>query len=277
MRQRLVMMRRLEVWLEFGCTADGNPLPARRVGTLAEDGARVAFEYDGAFLTTPLPISPHHLNARPGLFEHPERDFDRLPGVFADALPDGFGRLVQDRAFEALGRPREQVTPLDRLAAVGEAAMGALTFRPMQVLEPNERHPALWDLDLTALAAQGERLLEGSPEDVLPQYVAAGGSPGGARPKVLAGVSRDGRVIAGIVPPTVGGQTPTLSDEFTPYLIKFASREDTIAYGRDAGAVELAYWRLAQRTCGKSSRRCDAWRSMSSRTIATITARTSHI
>lgn len=239
-------MRRLEVWLEFSHAADGIPLLPRRVGTLAEDGARVAFEYDVEFLAAPLPISPHHLNVRAGLFEHPERDFDRLPGVFADALPDGFGRLVQDRAFEALGRPRERVTPIDRLAALGEAVMGALTFRPAQVLASDEARLTPWDLDLAALAAQGERLLEGSPEEVLPQYVAAGGSPGGARPKVLAGVSRDGRVIAGVMPAIVATRTPPLSDEFTPYLIKFASREDTTAYGRDVGVVELAYWQLAR-------------------------------
>lgn len=240
------MMRRLEVWLDFGLADDGRPLPPRRVGTIAEDGPRIAFEYDATFLAAPLPISPHQLVVRPGIFEHPERDFDRLPGVFADALPDGFGRLIQDRAFEALGRARERVTPMDRLAAVGEAAMGALTFRPVQVLEPASGTRGPWDLDLASLAAQGERLLEGSAETVLPQFIAAGGSPGGARPKVLAGVSQDGRVIAGVVQAMVTGQAPALPDDVTPYLIKFASREDTADYGRDVGAVELAYWQLAR-------------------------------
>lgn len=242
-------MRRIEVWLDFGLTDDGMPLPARRVGTLAEDSTRVVFEYGAEFLAAPLPISPYHLITRTGIFEHPERDFDRLPGVFADALPDGFGRLVQDRAFETLGLVRERVTPMDRLAAVGEVAMGALVFRPAQVLEPTSKRFAQWELDLSALAAQGERLLEGSAEDVLSEYIAAGSSAGGARPKVLAGVSHDGRVIAGVVPAMVNNRTPALPDEFTPYLIKFASREDTADYGRDVGAVELAYWQIA-RTAG---------------------------
>lgn len=238
-------MRRLEVWLDFGADAAGAPVPTRRVGTLAEDGSVLVFEYDADFLARPLPISPQHLAPRPGLYRHDDRDFDRLPGVFADALPDGFGRLVQDRAFEAQGLARVRVTPLDRLAALGGAALGALTFRPARPLEPGGEDEA-WPLDLDALAAQGERLLEGSAEDVLPHLVTAGGSPGGARPKVLAGVHPDGRVIAGATPATVTGQTPALPDGFWPYLIKFAAREDVAAYGRDVGAVELAYWQMAR-------------------------------
>ena len=238
-------MRRLEVWLDFGADTAGSPVPPRRVGTLAEDGPVLAFEYDADFLARPLPISPQHLAPRPGLFRHEDRDFDRLPGVLADALPDGFGRLVQDRAFEAQGLARVRVAPLDRLAALGGAALGALTFRPARPLEA-DAGPETWPLDLDALAAQGERLLEGSAEDVLPQLVTAGGSPGGARPKVLAGVHPDGRVIAGATPATVTGQAPALPDGFRPYLIKFAAREDVAAYGRDVGAVELAYWQMAR-------------------------------
>lgn len=240
-------MRRLEVWLAFGCTADGEPLAARRVGTLAEEGVMLAFEYDAGFLASPLPISPRHLPPRTGVFMHDDRDFDRLPGVLADALPDGFGRLVQDRAFEARGVSRARVSPMDRLAALGDAAMGALTFRPASPLGHGAPASEGWTLDLAALAAQGERLLEGSAEDVLPQLVVAGGSPGGARPKVLAGVSADGRVIAGVSAAMAVGRAPALPDGFTPYLIKFAARDDVAAYGRDAGAVELAYWELARR------------------------------
>jgi len=239
-------MRRLEVWLDFGCSAAGEPLPARRVGTLAEEGVVLAFEYDAGFLASPLPISPQQLPPRTGVFLHENRDFDRLPGVLADALPDGFGRLVQDRAFEAQGGARARVSPMDRLAALGDAAMGALSFRPASPLGDGAPSRDGWPLDLAALAAQGERLLEGSAEAVLPQLAAAGGSPGGARPKVVAGVSADGRVIAGASPAMAAGREPALPDGFTPYLIKFAAREDVAAYGRDAGAMELAYWELAR-------------------------------
>jgi len=237
-------MRRLEVWLDFGLDAADAPAPPRRVGTLAEDGPALAFEYAPEFLAAPLLLSPYHLRAGPGLFRHDDRDFDGLPGALADALPDGFGKLVQDRAFEAQGLPRVRVTPMDRLAALGGAALGALTFRPARPLA-TELLREDWPLDLEALAAQGERLLEGSPEEVLPQLIAAGGSPGGARPKILAGVHSDGRIIAGIIPAPVTGHAHPLTRGFRPWLIKFAAREDVTAYGRDAGAVELAYWHMA--------------------------------
>jgi serine/threonine-protein kinase HipA len=239
-------MRRIEVHLDFGLDDTGHPLSRRHVGTLAEDDRRIAFEYAPAFLAAPLPISPWHLAPRIGLFFHDDPDFDRLPGAFADALPDGFGRLVQDRAFEAQGIPRVRITPLDRLAALGDAAMGALTFQPGQPLVTADRDAAAWPLDLAALAAQGERLLEGSAEEVLPQLTQAGGSPGGARPKILAGLGADGRLITGATPGMVTGRAPTLPDGYAPWIIKFAAREDVAAFGPDVGAVELAYALLAR-------------------------------
>ena len=242
-------MRRLEVWLDFGLSEQGMDIDPRRIGTLAEDGATNVFEFSADFLNHPLPLSPFQLTPRPGLFQHGDRDFDRLPGVFADALPDGFGRLVQDRGFETQGVARVRITPLDRLAAVGSSAMGALVFRPASPLHEGQERDPSWPLDLTALAAQGERLLEGSAEEVLPQLIAAGGSPAGARPKVLAGLSADGRVIAGVTPAMITGQAKALPEGFLPYVIKFAAREDIAAYGRDAGAIEYAYAVMA-RDCG---------------------------
>jgi serine/threonine-protein kinase HipA len=242
-------MRRLEGWLDFGLSEQGMAITPRQVGTLAQDGATNVFEYAVDYLANPLPLSPYQLTPRPGLFQHGDRDFDRLPGVFADALPDGFGRLVQDRGFETQGVARVRITPLDRLAAVGSSAMGALVFRPASPLHEGQERDPSWPLDLTALAAQGERLLEGSAEEVLPQLIAAGGSPAGARPKVLAGLSADGRVIAGVTPAMITGQAQALPEGFLPYVIKFAAREDIAAYGRDSGTIEYAYAVMA-RDCG---------------------------
>ncbi|MCU0623668.1 MAG: type II toxin-antitoxin system HipA family toxin [Gemmatimonadaceae bacterium] len=233
------MMRRLEVWVDFGVAEDGSTRPARQVGTLAESGTLTAFEFAPSLLQAPLPLSPLQLPARPGLFTCDDPDLDRLPGVFADCLPDGFGRLVQDRAFELRGVPRARITALDRLAALGEGGMGALVFRPASNIWPSA--DAESSLDLSALAAQGERLLEGSAEDVLPELLTNGGSSAGARPKVLAGVAEDGRVVAGVAD---GGRLP---NGFAPWLIKFAAQEDVRSFGRDAGAVEFAYWAMARR------------------------------
>jgi len=58
-------------------------------------------------------------------------------GVFADSLPDGWGMLLMDRFFlRERGIDRRAITALDRLAYMGERAMGALEYRP--VLEKAE-------------------------------------------------------------------------------------------------------------------------------------------
>ena len=237
-------MRRLEVRLNFGIDEEGEQVPTRKVGELAEDGPQIYFEFAPEFLAAPLPFSPYLLPVEPGLKQHMERDFDYLHGVFSDALPDGFGRLVQDRAFESQGLPRERITSLDRLSAVGNSGMGALSFHPIR--KPSSAPDADRFLDLDALAAQGMRLLEGSPEDVLPALRIAGGSPGGARPKILAGVHENGTVIAGLTTGMISGLEESLPDGYEPWLIKFAAKEDRAFYGNDSGAVEWAYSEMAR-------------------------------
>ena len=118
-------MRRLDVSLDFGGTAS-----ARSLGVLVADGAELYFAYDAGFLASPLPVSPFVLPVNAHLYRHDDAAFDRLPGIFFDALPDGWGRLLQDRAFTGLGISRTAITPLDRLAAIGDSGIGALTFTP---------------------------------------------------------------------------------------------------------------------------------------------------
>lgn len=214
-------MRRLEVRLDTGGAV-------RVVGTLARQERRVLFEYDPGFLETGLQLSPFHLRAAPGVHEGPAGLWGGLHGVFNDSLPDGWGLFLMDRAFRKQGLRPEAATPLDRLAFIGTRGMGALTYHPMT--GPGD--PA--DLvDLEALAAQSERLLEGSTEEVLPELLRAGGSPAGARPKVLVGFREaDGAMVSG---------SDVLAEEFRAWIVKFGSQSDP----PDAGAVELAYARMA--------------------------------
>lgn len=242
-------LRTLAVDVTFGIDASG-PVPPRPVGTLAEDGPRVYFEYDPSFIAAPLPVSPHVLPVGPGLREHPDRDFDYVPGLIADSVPDGWGRLVQDQAFAAQGVSPERVSVLDRLSALGAAGMGALTFRPASPLDAGRKDAAAWPLDLEALAAQAVRVYDGSAEELLPTMRLGGGSPGGARPKILAGLRAraDGGVdlIAGVTPGIVTGRTPALPPDYEPYLVKFGAGTELRVFGRDAGAAEEAYARMAR-------------------------------
>ncbi|MCX5653936.1 MAG: HipA N-terminal domain-containing protein, partial [Planctomycetota bacterium] len=86
------------------------------VGALAEDRGRVYFEYSPQFLATGLDLSPFRLPFEPGLFEHTDREFGPLPGLFDDSLPDGWGLLLMDRHFRKIGFNPAGISPLDRLA-----------------------------------------------------------------------------------------------------------------------------------------------------------------
>jgi len=215
-------MRRLEVRLDWG---DEQVL----IGILAEQERVLYFEYDSAFIAKPLPISPFKLPVRPGVFEHREREFGDVFGVFNDSLPDGWGLLLMDREFRKRGHDPAALSVLDRLAYIGTRGMGALTYHPPAATD--DEGELLIDLD--ELARQAERVLEGSAEEILPALRIAGGSPGGARPKVLVGVGEDGHMISG---------ASDLPEGYRHFIIKFPAGEDV----RDIGAVEAAYALMAR-------------------------------
>jgi len=215
-------MQRLEVLLHWDDEAE---VP---VGVLAMRDHATYFEYAPSFLADPLPISPFKLPARPGIAEHSDRDFAGVFGVFNDSLPDGWGLLLMDREFRKQGKPLASVSALDRLAYIGTRGMGALTYRPPAAADDDEL-----GIDLDTIVHQAERILEGSAEEVLPALRIAGGSPAGARPKVLVGVSDSGHLISG---------TAELPEGYRHYLIKFNSREDAPAMG----AIEAAYSLMAR-------------------------------
>ncbi len=200
------------------------------VGRLAEQDRRIYFEYDDAFLDTGLSLSPFHLPFEPGLFEHRDHAFGLLPGLFDDSLPDGWGLLLMDRHFRSLGLNLAAISPLDRLSWLGTRTMGALTYHP-----PADREDAdACVFDLHDLARHSQDILAGAAVDVLPELLRAGGSPGGARPKVLVGYNPDtGEVRSG---------EDDLPDGFEHWIVKFTSKTDSA----DTGAIELAYSLMAR-------------------------------
>ena len=98
-------MKALEVRFE------ANPQqPSQVVGTLVEQKGRIYFEYAEAWLKTGLSLSPFRVPFAGGAFEHKDRAFGPLPGLFDDSLPDGWGLLLMDRHWRNLGRD-PAVTP----------------------------------------------------------------------------------------------------------------------------------------------------------------------
>jgi serine/threonine-protein kinase HipA len=128
------------------------------------------------------------------------------------------------------------------LAAVGIHGIGALVFSPAIELVQSRSSSAIHHV-LADLADNAMRIYEGSDEEVLPELLAGGGSPGGARPKVLAGVritTKDQAEIYAGELASLGA--PLLPDGYEPWIIKFPARSD----GPDAGAIEMAYSIMAR-------------------------------
>jgi len=213
----------IQVSLDFGANAIA-------LGRLAIRERAIYFEYEAEFLQSGLKISPFRLPLKPGLQSFENSLFEGLPGVFNDSLPDGWGRLLFDRSMRAQGIMPEQLSPLDRLAHIGETGMGALVYEP----DFSEDHTSD-DVDLDWLAEQSREVLEGAANDVLTALLALNGSSAGARPKALIGYDRAQEKL------THGGKP--LKGAFEPWLVKFANTTD----GPDAGAIEFIYAEMARR------------------------------
>ena len=197
------------------------------VGTLLQDGRDILFEYDATFIAHGLPLSPYRLPLRPGIQKSADpRMRQGLHGLFDDSLPDGWGLLLMDRFLRERGHSMP-AQPVDRLAFIGDTGMGALAYEPTQSPDPDDSL-----FDLRELADASMRVFEGEAGQVLPMLARAGGSPGGARPKVLVGINTDGRMISG---------EADLPEGFEHWIIKLSSRADAPTAGR----LEYAYYLMA--------------------------------
>lgn len=201
------------------------------VGRLADVKNRIFFEYDKSFLTNPLWLSPYKLPPELGLIEHKDLNFGPVFGLFDDSLPDGWGMLLMDRFFRKKGINIAQLSILDRLSFLGNSTMGALSYEPET--EKEEISPKI---DLLKLAEESKLILSGETEEILPQLMRLGGSPGGARPKILVGV-KGKKIIS---------DEDLLPKGFEHWIIKFKTNNEEFS---DSGVIEYVYSLMAKE-CG---------------------------
>lgn len=180
------------------------------------DNRLAAFEYNKNWLLDGFSISPFSLPLEKKVFMPKYDPFEGLFGVFADSLPDGWGRLLVDRLLRKKGLDPARVSVLTRLAIVGEAGMGALSYKPTVLLENVEKK-----LSYDEISTECKKLLQEEMTDELDFLFAKGGSSGGARPKIMT----------------------TIDDE--PWLIKFPSTYDR----KNIGELEYKY-ALCAKKCG---------------------------
>ena len=215
-------IEQLEVYLRF----TDKPIA---VGQMVADNGKIFFKYYAAFIGSGLAISPFKLKLSDAILTPETTIFDGLFGVFNDSLPDGWGRLLLDRTLLSKGISLNQITPLDRLAYVGSGGMGALTYKP----NLNSEVQANKLLELDEISQEMNKVLEGTPSDIIEELFNLGGSSGGARPKIFVGYNTKTNHL-------IHGQS-SLPEDYEHWIIKFPSSTDL----PDIAQIEYAYYKMA--------------------------------
>lgn len=197
-------------------------------GTLATTTALtgrplIVFQYSNEAKQRGLELSSYRLPLEGSTLR---RDFPdhqlHLPGPVYDALPDGWGMLLMDRLFRQRGLTTARIGALERLAYIGNNAMGAMTFEPVA---PEGELPKV-HIPLERLATEVQVVLQGAGGEFLQTLLLVGGSPQGARPKAL--VYREPQSGVFTTAATLGSEA---------WLVKFPAKQEH----PEVCAIEMVY------------------------------------
>ncbi len=219
----------------------------QHVGAVALDPnwGYYVFEYTPEFASLGVEPAPLQMPVRQGgtfmFTDLPEITFKRLPAMLADSLPDDFGNALIDRYMANKGLDKSKVTALDRLAYMGNRAMGALEYKPTR--SPPRHKPSA--IVLGELVMQARRAVEGTLEDdhhantVLRSILDVGTSAGGARAKAVIAWNPSTQEIR-------AGQMEA-PDGFEHWLLKFdgMGNDHELGSATEYGRIEYAYALMA--------------------------------
>jgi serine/threonine-protein kinase HipA len=225
----------------------------RTIGAVSlEEGAGIAaFQYDLAFLTSGIELSPIIMPLSRQIYQFPalsEVSFHGLPGLLADSLPDRFGNALIDAWLATQGRRPENFNAIERLCYIGVRGMGALEFAPAK--GPPLRRSAKVQIDelvklasevLTHRASLQVSFAPGSRHDGLQEMLRVGTSAGGARAKAIIAWNRDtNEVRSGQVKAPAG---------FDYWMLKFdgvsANKDKELEDPKGFTVIEYAYALMA--------------------------------
>ncbi len=207
-------MIHLDLWLTL---PNGERL---RAGELACSDADSKGRYASAFRYTPayltdtraFSLDPANLPLSPGEFQASQLQTPLM--ALEDALPDDWGRRL---LILRHGLPRGRQAEPFLLRALAGQGLGAMSFFPPgSAPQPEDDSAALLDLDTLQAAARSLEQ-DGEVDAAHRLLLAAGSSPGGARPKAL------------------------VKDDQGHWIAKFSSRRDDVdVVGLEATSLELA-------------------------------------
>jgi serine/threonine-protein kinase HipA len=225
-----------------------------------------AFEYDPAFISNGVELSPIKMPLSRQIYTFPElghETFKGLPGLLADSLPDDFGNAVLNAWVATQGMSPGDVTPLRRLQYTGKRGMGALEYTPATRLKSlNASHK----IEVESLVSIAQEILDsrkefsvslqhpgGEDREAMLSLLSVGMSAGGARPKAVLAFNEDFTQAR-------SGQV-TVPDGFTHYLMKFDGvhehnkNKETFGDPQGYGAMEFVYHQMAT-ACGITMMPC---------------------
>ena len=150
-----------------------------------------SFEYDPAFLSSGIEVSPLAMPLSRRVYAFPElarQSFHGLPGLLADSLPDKFGNAIIDAWLQSQGRSPSSFDPVERLCYTGSRGMGALEYVPARGPSPLESE----SIEIDRLVQLASDILR-SREDMhivaggnaMQELIRVGTSAGGARAKAV--------------------------------------------------------------------------------------------
>lgn len=218
--------QRLQVYLDFG--TGSTPLLLGECLWVASKKV-AAFEWGEDALKSGYSLSPLHLPLLKGVHMADPKPFGGLHGMLSDSIPDGFGLRLMNKSLVSAGFSLDSVTPLHRLAWVGERGWGALTYKPVISGAESRQLMDISELGIHAAKADVENF-----KDIPEAAIKAGGSAQGARPKFWAAVSDDGKTV-------ILGDSPKTPQGFVPCLVKFApAKGDQNEPFYEAACLQLA-------------------------------------
>jgi serine/threonine-protein kinase HipA len=179
----------------------------------------------------------------------PGETYKRLPAMLADALPDDFGNALIDSYMAQKGVDKSRITPLDRLAYMGNRAMGALEFRPNK----GPKTTVATAIEMGELVLAARKAIQGSINDdtesetALKRIIEVGTSAGGARAKAVIAWNRESQEIR-------SGQVDAPAG-FEQWILKFdgMGKDSELGESQEYGRIEYAYHLMAKKAGIKMS------------------------
>ena len=165
-----------------------------KIGTIKSNNQRpytTIFKYSDEWLKTGFPISPFSLPLEDKEFIANPFLFDGIFGVFADSLPDSWGRLLENEMLRSAGIDPGEIDPINRLSMIGELGMGALTYSPMLEFDIEGNN----NIDLDKLSLACKEIITVDDSEYLDELYKLGGFLGGAKPKILIKVDEEEWII----------------------------------------------------------------------------------